>query len=182
MRVYFRILAGDWKVGWWWWWRWKRWWWWLAESPGTGREHHPREAPGRSGESSPLGRCDWSFQDCTISYHLWSISFPYKMIRLCKNHRETTTMSSLEGDDNCCLGHCTERVESCVYIKLSADATTSFQPIHKRDFQTLQLPLLVFPTKATASFQPLRRILKQMFWDQRSFRRNECLSYQIMML
>ena len=29
-----------------------------AESPGTGREHRPREAPGRSGESSPLGRCD----------------------------------------------------------------------------------------------------------------------------
>ena len=30
----------------------------VAESPGTGREHRPREAPGRSGESSPLGRCD----------------------------------------------------------------------------------------------------------------------------
>ena len=29
-----------------------------AESPGTGREHRPREAPVRSGESSPLGRCD----------------------------------------------------------------------------------------------------------------------------
>ena len=29
-----------------------------AESPGTGREHRLREAPGRSGESSPLGRCD----------------------------------------------------------------------------------------------------------------------------
>ena len=46
----------------------------VAESPGTGREHRPREAPGRSGESSPLGGGEWSFQDCYISNHYCIIS------------------------------------------------------------------------------------------------------------
>ena len=41
-RLGFHLLTGVGGGGW-------------TESPGTGREHRPREAPVQSGESSPLG-------------------------------------------------------------------------------------------------------------------------------